>query len=60
MTAEASLHAASPAGATRRQPGRSSLAPWAAVLTLLAALLGAGVCMTTTLPDVCPVIALVH
>lgn len=57
MTAEASLH---PASATRRQPGRSGLAPWAAVLTLLAALLGAGVCMTTTLPDVCPVVTLVH
>ena len=55
MTAQASLIAAS---ATRSQ--RQGLAPWAAVLTLLAALIGAGVCMTGTLPDVCPVVALVH
>ena len=60
MTAQASLHAATAASATRAQPGRSGLAPRAAVLTLLAALLGAGVCMTATLPDVCPVVALVH
>lgn len=60
MTAQASLHAAAPAGATRTAPRRPALAPWAAALTLLAALLGAGVCMTSTLPDVCPVIALVH
>ena len=57
MTAEASLH---PASATQRQPRRSSLALWAAVLTLLAALIGAGVCMTITLPDISPVIGLVH
>lgn len=59
MTAQASLHTAAE-NTTRTPPRRALLAPWAAVLTLLAALLGAGVCMTTTLPDVCPVIALVH
>lgn len=60
MTAQASLHAAAPCAATRVRPRRSGLAPWATVLTLLAALLGAGVSMTATLPDVCPVVALVH
>ena len=60
MTAQASLHAAPVASATHTQPRRSGLSRWAAVLTLLAALLSAGVCMTATLPDVCPVVALVH
>ena len=60
MTAQAPLHAAAPSGAARSQPRRTGLACWAAVLTVLAALLGAGVCMTATLPDACPVVALVH
>ena len=59
MTAQASLHAATAASATRAQPRRTGLAPWAAVLTLLAALLSAGVCMTATLPDVSLVFDLV-
>ena len=60
MTAQASRRAAAPSAAPRVQPRRWALAPWATVLTLLAALLGAGVCMTATLPDVYPVIALAH
>lgn len=60
MTAQASFPSAAPCSTTRTQPRRSGLAGWAALLTLLAALLGASVCMTATLPDVCPVIALVH
>ena len=60
MTAQASLTAAPAASATRTAPRRSGPARWAAVLTLLAALLGAGVCMTANLPDVCPVVTLVH
>jgi len=51
MTAQASLHAAAPAHRDPASPGRPALAHWAAVLTLLAALLGAGVCITATQPD---------
>lgn len=60
MTAQALLHAATAASATRVQPRRPGLAFWAAALTLLVALLGAGVGMTGTLPDLCPVVALAH
>ena len=60
MTAQALRPAATAVNATRVPPRRSGLAHWAAGLTLLAALLGAGVCMTAPQPDVCPVIALVH
>lgn len=59
MTAQATLHVATAASATGAQPRRAGLTCWAAALTLLAALLGAGVCMTATVPDVCPMAALI-
>lgn len=63
MTAQAPLHAAksaTSASAIRAQARRSAPACWVAVLTLLAALLGAGVCMTAGLPQVSPGLAQVQ
>ena len=60
MTAQASLPTAARFKAQRPSAQRPVWAVWAAALTLAAALLGAGICITVTQPDCCPVIALVH
>ena len=51
MTAQASTHAVSSPAPARTRHWQASTACWAAVLTMVAALIGAGVCVTAAPPE---------